>query len=75
MQIAREVFQDRYDLAQQYVDILSSRGVDWGLIGPREVDKLWARHVLNSVAISGVIEQSAEVLDVGSGAGLSLIHI
>lgn len=70
MQIAREVFQDRYDLAQQYVDILSSRGVDWGLIGPREVDKLWARHVLNSVAISGVIEQSAEVLDVGSGAGL-----
>ncbi|MBK8446964.1 MAG: 16S rRNA (guanine(527)-N(7))-methyltransferase RsmG [Micropruina sp.] len=70
MQIAREVFQDRYDLAQQYVDILSSRGVDGGLIGPREVDKLWARHVLNSVAISGVIEQSAEVLDVGSGAGL-----
>lgn len=70
MQIAREVFADRYELAQQYVDILSSRGVDWGLIGPREIDKLWPRHLLNSVAISGVIEPSAEVLDVGSGAGL-----
>lgn len=70
MQLAREVFGERFDLAEQYVDILSSRGVDWGLIGPREVDKIWPRHVLNSVAIGALIEQSAEVLDVGSGAGL-----
>mgnify|MGYP000852504094 CR=1 FL=1 len=70
MQIAREVFGDRYDLAGQYIDILSSRGVDWGLIGPREVSRLWPRHVLNSVAVSSLIEPSADVLDVGSGAGL-----
>lgn len=70
MRIAAEVFGDSHDLAQQYVDILASRGVDWGLIGPREVDRLWSRHLLNSVAISGLIEQAADVLDVGSGAGL-----
>lgn len=70
MQIARDVFGDRYDAAEKYVDILSSRGVDWGLIGPREVERLWPRHILNSVAVSSLIEPSSGVLDVGSGAGL-----
>lgn len=70
MTIATEVFGDHYEQAKQYVDILSSRGVDWGLIGPREVDRLWSRHLLNSVAIEGLIDPAATVLDVGSGAGL-----
>lgn len=70
MTIARVVFGERFDLAKQYVDILSSRGVDWGLIGPREVDRLWSRHLLNSVVIEGLIDNSVTVLDVGSGAGL-----
>ena len=70
MQIESRVFGVNFDKAQEYVDILSSRGVDWGLIGPREVDRLWPRHVLNSVAIAGLIDRTARVLDVGSGAGL-----
>ncbi len=70
MQIAREVFGGSYDAASRYVDILSSRGVDWGLIGPREVDRLWSRHLLNSVAMASLIAPSATLLDVGSGAGL-----
>ena len=70
MEIAREVFGDGYRSVEQYVDILASRGVDWGLIGPREVDRLWPRHVLNSLAISGLIGEGRTVVDVGSGAGL-----
>lgn len=70
MEIARDVFGDSYPLAEQYVDILASRGVDWGLIGPREVDRLWSRHVLNSLAIAPLISEGATVVDVGSGAGL-----
>lgn len=70
MEIAQAVLGEHHAVAEKYVDILSSRGVDWGLIGPREVDRLWSRHLLNSVAIEGLIEQSATVLDVGSGAGL-----
>lgn len=70
MEIARNVFGDRYALAERYVDILASRGVDWGLIGPREVDRLWSRHVLNSLAIAPLISEGATVVDVGSGAGL-----
>lgn len=70
MEIAQDVFGDGYPTAQRYVDILASRGVDWGLIGPREVDRLWPRHVLNSLAIGGLIGEGRTVVDVGSGAGL-----
>lgn len=44
--------------------------MEWGLIGPREVDRLWQRHVLNSVALTSLIGESDSVVDVGSGAGL-----
>ena len=53
-----------------YVDILASRGIDWGLMGPREGDKLWSRHVANSLALVDVIPDGASVADIGSGAGL-----
>lgn len=64
------VFADSTKTISQYVDILASRGIDWGLIGPRERDRLWERHILNSVALSPLIPQGAAVVDVGSGAGL-----
>lgn len=53
-----------------YVDILASRGIDWGLIGPRERDRLWERHILNSVAVAPRIPTGVALVDVGSGAGL-----
>lgn len=57
-------------LAGKYVDILASRGIDRGLIGPREADRLWERHVFNSAAIGELVPQGVSVVDVGSGAGL-----
>jgi 16S rRNA (guanine527-N7)-methyltransferase len=65
-----QVFGDHLDLASRYVDILLSRGIEWGLIGPREGPRLWDRHVLNSVALSDLVPQGSSVADVGSGAGL-----
>lgn len=59
----------------RYVDILASRGIEWGLLGPREGDKLWQRHVANSVALNDAIPQGVSVADVGSGAGLPGIPI
>lgn len=41
-----------------------------GLIGPREVDRLWDRHLLNSAVVGERIPKGATVVDVGSGAGL-----
>jgi 16S rRNA (guanine527-N7)-methyltransferase len=57
-------------LAQRYADHLAHAGVERGLIGPREVDRLWERHLLNSAAISAWVPKGASVADIGSGAGL-----
>lgn len=67
---AAELFSDALAAAEQYVGILATRGVEWGLIGPRELDRLWERHVLNSVAVEDAVPDGAFVVDVGSGAGL-----
>ncbi|HET9127658.1 MAG TPA: 16S rRNA (guanine(527)-N(7))-methyltransferase RsmG [Propionibacteriaceae bacterium] len=53
-----------------YIDILASRGIEWGLLGPREAPRLFDRHILNSVALAELIPQGSRVVDVGSGAGL-----
>lgn len=68
--IAVRLYRDNYKTIRQYVDILASRGVDWGLIGPREIGRLWERHILNSVALESLIPEGCRVADVGSGAGL-----
>jgi len=65
-----DLFGEHAELISQYIDILASRGIDWGLLGPREGERLWDRHVLNSVACAGLIPGEASVVDVGSGAGL-----
>ena len=54
----------------RYAELLADAGVRRGLIGPREVPRLWERHLLNCAVLSEVIEQDVSVCDVGSGAGL-----
>lgn len=66
---ARRVFGDRTDLAAAFVDMLQTHGVQRGLIGPREVERLWDRHVLNSAVVADFIPDGATVVDVGSGGG------
>ncbi|MCL2783588.1 MAG: class I SAM-dependent methyltransferase, partial [Propionibacteriaceae bacterium] len=65
-----EVFGARVGLVREYQDLLATTGLQWGLLGPREAERLWSRHILNSVAIASLIPEGASVLDVGSGAGL-----
>ena len=40
------------------------------MLGPREVDRIWDRHLLNSAAVGELLEQGERVVDIGSGAGL-----
>lgn len=68
-ELAQEVFPD-FEPIKRYVDILADRGISWGLIGPREADRLWDRHILNSVAMADLVPDGVSVIDVGSGAGL-----
>ncbi|MCX2929289.1 16S rRNA (guanine(527)-N(7))-methyltransferase RsmG [Mycobacterium sp. CVI_P3] len=67
---AAAVFGGRLDVAHRYADLLAGPGVERGLIGPREVERLWERHILNSAAVGELVEPGARVVDIGSGAGL-----
>jgi 16S rRNA (guanine527-N7)-methyltransferase len=67
---AGAVFGDRFADALRYAELLADAGVQRGLIGPREVPRLWERHLLNCAVLSEVIDEDVSVCDVGSGAGL-----
>jgi 16S rRNA (guanine527-N7)-methyltransferase len=67
---AAGVFGSRLDLAIAYADILATDGVVKGLIGPREVPRIWDRHVMNSAVVAPRLPQAATVADIGTGAGL-----
>lgn len=67
---AHEVFGERYADAVRYAELLAEAGVQRGLIGPREVPRLWERHLLNCAVLSEVVPEGVTVCDVGSGAGL-----
>jgi 16S rRNA (guanine527-N7)-methyltransferase len=54
----------------QYADILAKDGVRLGLIGPREVERIWDRHILNCAALAELISDGQSIIDIGSGAGL-----
>lgn len=68
--IAHDMLGDRVSLAEQYAELLCTDGIKRGLIGPREADRIWNRHVLNCVLLQEVIEEDSTVIDIGSGAGL-----
>ncbi|WP_290515964.1 16S rRNA (guanine(527)-N(7))-methyltransferase RsmG [Aeromicrobium sp.] len=64
------MFSTRLSVVEQFASILASDGVTRGLIGPREVPRLWDRHILNSAVVEPRVPQGSTVADVGSGAGL-----
>ncbi|CAM3709321.1 16S rRNA (guanine(527)-N(7))-methyltransferase RsmG [Micrococcus flavus] len=67
---AERVFGDAVPRAERYVGHLATTGTEWGLLGPREVPRLWERHVLNCAVVAELLPEGALVADVGSGAGL-----
>lgn len=48
---------------------LAEYGEVLGLVGPREYERLWTRHLLNSAAIGPLFQGMRRIGDVGSGAG------
>ena len=60
----------RAPLAEAFAEHLRGSAVERGLLGPREVPRLWSRHILNCAAIAPLLPSGADVVDVGSGAGL-----
>lgn len=50
--------------------LLVDQGVRRGLVGPREVPRLWERHLLNSAVVVPFLPETGRIIDLGSGAGL-----
>lgn len=78
--VSRETLITRYfpqkeEEILRYAQFLTSVGIERGLIGPREADRIWERHIFNSLPVISLIPEGASVFDVGSGAGLPGIPI
>lgn len=61
---------ESWEKLDRFAQILWDEGEERGLIGPRELPRLWSRHILNSMAINDFVPQRAVTIDIGSGAGL-----
>lgn len=66
----REYFGEHYDAVAAYAEMLRHQGELRGLIGPREVSRIWERHILNSAAVVPFLPTDGTIADLGSGAGL-----
>jgi 16S rRNA (guanine527-N7)-methyltransferase len=67
---AGAIFGPRLDLARHYAELLADAGVEWGILGPHEIDRIWDRHLLNCGVVADLMEPGERVADIGSGAGL-----
>ena len=65
---ASDIFADSLPLARQFHDDLLQHGEELGLIGPREIERLWTRHLINSALLSSLVP-AGTLADIGSGAG------
>ncbi len=68
--VAAEMFGSSLPQAQKYADLLTGSGVERGVVGPAEAERIWDRHLLNCGAIARLVPAKAAVIDLGSGAGL-----
>ncbi len=64
------MFSRALPLAEAYADLLTTEATVRGLIGPREVPRLWERHLLNCAVVTDLMPEDSTVCDIGSGAGL-----
>jgi len=67
---AKAIFGSQIEKARAFAQKLANDSDDLGLLGPRELDKLWTRHILNSAVVAETVKAGDLVADVGSGAGL-----
>lgn len=68
--VARRVFSDALPTVEAFAALLATEATVRGLIGPREVPRLWERHLLNCAVVTDLVDDGASVCDLGSGAGL-----
>ena len=77
--VSRETLISRYfpedKRIRAYAEFLKTQGIERGLIGPREAERIWERHIFNCLPLTTLLAKGATVFDIGSGAGLPGIVI
>ena len=78
--VSRETTITKYFPGQEgairaYAEFLTTAGIERGLIGPREGERIWERHIFNCLPVTQLLPQGASLFDIGSGAGLPGIVI
>ena len=77
--VSRETLISRYfpedKRIHAYAEFLKNQGLERGLVGPREADRIWERHIFNCLPVTTLFTKGATVFDIGSGAGLPGIVI
>ena len=74
-QEVKDLFGYGYQQIEHYVKMLIEEGQLRGLIGPRELSRIWSRHIVNCAALEKFIPEESIVAEIGSGAGLPGIVI
>jgi len=64
------LFGPEIEKARAFAKRLAEDSETFGLLGPRELPRIWSRHVINSGLLAELIPPGSKVVDVGSGAGL-----
>ena len=78
--VSRETLIAKYFPGQEgsiaaFAEFLVGAGIERGLIGPREGERIWDRHIFNCLPITQLLPDGASLFDIGSGAGLPGIVI
>ncbi|MDC4232539.1 16S rRNA (guanine(527)-N(7))-methyltransferase RsmG [Actinomyces sp. B33] len=71
----RRFFGPAFADIREFTRMLEEEGELRGLVGPREMERLWSRHIVNSAAVLEFLPRHGQVLDIGSGSGLPGIII
>jgi 16S rRNA (guanine527-N7)-methyltransferase len=73
--LINKYFPGQEEAIRAYAEFLTTAGIERGLIGPREGERIWERHIFNCLPITQLLPQGASLFDIGSGAGLPGIVI
>ncbi len=66
--LGSDLSEESYLKIGMFLDLLAVSAVKTNLVGPAEIDRLWTRHVLESIAYIPFLTGDT-VIDIGTGAG------
>ncbi len=72
---SKKALEENLEKLKAYEALLKQHGEEKGLLGPRDIQIIWERHILNSLPLVELISPNSTLADIGSGAGLPGIPI